>query len=323
MTSKTRADANAAEALALLLRGEVEDGIALYRESLKVDHLPRTPVGIHLLFLERSGQTEAAARLLDLALEQGADLAARAAGFGEEPSDRAAEYEELFARGIANSRMIFEYLKVLARVDRYDDVRRMLDVERLLRKVRLDLPDPSGTNESLASAIAVLLEELEPESERQDSAQSVRNMRMIRKFSALEHPAARAWMKAISDEVRHYIANWRASDHPLAGLVPQHFQIDAWGLISRGEGYNTRHIHHKGWATGVYYPIAVDGDPGGELVIGRPEGAAGTDADWGDSRIRPEAGLLILMPSYFTHWTVPLNRPGLRMSIAFDVVQGA
>jgi len=42
--------------------------------------------------------------------------------------------------------------------------------------------------------------------------------------------------------------------------------------------------------------------------------------DWGARTIKPRAGTLLLFPSYYTHWTVPLNRPGLRTSVAFDVV---
>jgi hypothetical protein len=315
------AEPNAAEALALLLRGEIEEGIALYRECLKgAGRLPDSPVGIHLLFLERAGQVKAANRLCDIAVEHGANLALKAGGFGAEPSEAAAEYEALFARGITNSRMVFEYLRVLAELGRWADLRRMLDLARLLRLARLELPDSDGTSGGHAAAVESLLRELEPEAEEQESVQSVRKMRMLRGFSTLQHPAAQALMIAISSKVRDYIAEWRSSDHPLADLVPQHFEIDAWGLISRGEGYNTRHIHPKGWVTGVYYPAAVEAGAGGELLIGRPDGAAGSDEDWGSVRVRPEAGLLVLMPSYYTHWTVPLDRSGRRTSIAFDVL---
>jgi hypothetical protein len=27
------------------------------------------------------------------------------------------------------------------------------------------------------------------------------------------------------------------------------------------------------------------------------------------------------MPSFYTHWTVPLGRPGLRLSVAFDMIR--
>jgi hypothetical protein len=96
--------------------------------------------------------------------------------------------------------------------------------------------------------------------------------------------------------------------------------MHVWGLISRGEGYNIRHIHHRGWATGIYYPLGVPPDrPGGELRIGCPARLRETSPGWPDAEIRPEPGLLVLMPSFYTHWTVPLGRPGLRMSVAFDL----
>jgi putative 2-oxoglutarate-Fe(II)-dependent oxygenase superfamily protein len=106
--------------------------------------------------------------------------------------------------------------------------------------------------------------------------------------------------------------------------VPRTARISAWGLISRGEGFNAPHIHHKGWATGVYYPAAPEGGgPGGALRIGPPPALGARAPGWPDATIRPEPGLLVLIPSFYTHWTVPLGRPGLRTSIAFDLVSTA
>ncbi|MFB3078779.1 MAG: putative 2OG-Fe(II) oxygenase [Lysobacterales bacterium] len=37
-------------------------------------------------------------------------------------------------------------------------------------------------------------------------------------------------------------------------------------------------------------------------------------------RIRPEAGLMLLFPSYFYHGTVPFDYDAQRISIAFDIL---
>src|SRR5205085_3996370 len=95
-------------------------------------------------------------------------------------------------------------------------------------------------------------------------------------------------------------------------------------LISSGYGYNVPHIHHRGWITGVFYivgpnEIGAEGQPAGALRIGAFNAAA-NKTGWPDLSIAPRPGTLVLFPSYFTHWTVPLGKPELRISIAFDVV---
>ena len=299
------------QALALMLRGETEAGLALYRDALKGDHLPDAPVGMHLAILEGAGRRDAAAKLLDLAVRRGANIAVKAGGFGADPGEAAAEYEALFARGIANSRMIHEYLLALEQLGRWDELTAMLDPERLVRLVRLADPDPA--------AVEALLLELEAEAPL-ESDQSIRNMRYLNQLSDRDHPLVKALIASISKEVAAFLADWRSSDHPLAHQVPQQFRISAWGLISRGQGFNVRHIHHRGWATGVYYPTALPDGPGGELLIGPPERASGGGGQWGARAIRPEPGLLVLIPSFVTHWTEPLGRAGLRTSIAFDLL---
>lgn len=305
---------SAETALAAILGGD-EAGFADYRRSLHGDSLAAVPAGLHVRLLEQAGRAADAERLRALAVEMGCDLALRAGSFlGADAGAAAAEYEELLAAGTINSRMIHEYLKVLAGLGRWDAVAQLLGRDRLLQTV------PLGP--ALASEVDALLLSLEDDAEAQDAVQSVRNMRMVRHFEALDHPAAVALIRAIEREAGAYLSSWQASDHPVGHLVPQAFDIRAWGLISRGQGYNIPHIHAYGWATGVYYPRFVDGS-GGELVIGRPRDSAGDAEQWHERRIRPEAGLLVLMPSFATHWTEPLEGPGLRTSVAFDVVPAA
>ena len=163
-----------------------------------------------------------------------------------------------------------------------------------------------------------MLLDLEEKAEMRESVKSVRHMRYASGLEHLDHPVARRLIAQISTETGEYLKRWRRSDHPLARFVPQGFVIQAWGLISRGGGYNTPHIHNQGWVTGVFYPRSVDME-GGELVIGCARNAAGSDCDGGETRVKPKAGLLVLMPSFYTHWTVPLDGSGLRTSVAFDV----
>ena len=302
---------SAEPAIAAILSGD-EGGFALYESALRAAELATIPAGLHLGMLRQAGREKDARRLADLALRYGADLAPRAGSFlGAEPEVAAEEYEALIERGEVNARMIYRYLLALARLGRWEEHARILAPEALFKVVAID--------PGIAEAADALLLDLEEQAQPQESAQSVRKMRMASDLDRLDHPAAVQLLAAISDHTEAYLAYWRASDHPLGRLVPQTFDVSAWGLISRGEGYNVPHIHGEGWATGVFYPRSAEGD-GGELVVGKPEGAPGADVDWGARTIKPQAGTLLLFPSYYTHWTVPLNRPGLRTSVAFDVV---
>ena len=299
-------------AIGAILRGDVEEGFALYEASLRDKEFANAPAGLHLGMLEQAGKAAEADRLTKLALQYGADLAARAGSFlGAEPELAAEEYEGLFARGLINARMIYRYLLALARLGRMEEHSRILAADNLFKRISLD--------PGLAEAVDALLIELEDEARVQESARSLRKLRMLPGFSDLDQPAARELTAQIAAHAEAYFDTWRASDHPFAAFVPRAVDVLAWGLISRGDGYNVPHVHDEGWATGVYYPRSIEGE-GGELMIGRPKGAPGGDAEWGARRVKPQAGTLLLFPSFYTHWTIPLNRPGLRTSVAFDVV---
>lgn len=311
------------EALQLLFVGQAEAGLARYRLGLRrARDLLQVPAGAHVLLLEQVGRTSEAAAVRRLALEGGANLALKAGGIGAPPAEAAFEYERLIAAGTVNSRMIWEYLIVLSKLGRIGQVAAMLAPEQLLRQVRIDPPSTGGAPGGLASTIGDVLLQEESRGTYYEANQSIRSMTTIKDLQDLEHPEMTSLVAALREQSARYLADWGASGHPLARLVPAGFEISLWGLISRGEGYNTRHIHHRGWATGVYYPTALPEEgEGGTLRIGCPEELGDIARGWPDITIRPEPGLLVLMPSFYMHWTVPLGRPGLRISIAFDLAQ--
>ncbi|MCW3837035.1 2OG-Fe(II) oxygenase family protein [Sphingomonas canadensis] len=303
-------------ALAHLIAGEREAGLAIYLDLLRAGRAEAMPVGNHLALLERAGRAGEAAALRALTLERGGILARRGAALDGTPIDPAAEYEALFARGLVNSRMVQDYLAGLSRRGEADRVAAFFDAARLLRIVRID--------PALGPAARDMLLRAENPADYRQSELSVNQMCRIDGLEELGGPAP-ALIAALRTEADRYLADWAASDHPLADQVPRHIRVKYWGLISRGEGFNTPHIHHRGWATGVYYPIAVEGGAGhqggGDICVGPPPRLKQRYPGWPDARIRPEPGMLILMPSFYTHWTIPLGAPGLRLSIAFDMIR--
>jgi hypothetical protein len=300
----------ARQGLELLLKGDLEGGLARYLDCAASRFATAVPWGAHIERLGHAGQTHAAAMLCGLALDRGADIARKGRTLSGDPIDPIREYETLFAQGAINSHMILAYLTALSRIGRADRVAEIFDPARLLRIVRLD----SG----LAAPARDLLLREENEAGFHAQNQSLRNLCRIGDLETMAGPAL-PLIAALQEAAQAYLADWAASDHPFAPLLPARTAIKAWGLISRGEGFNTPHYHHLGWATGVYYPIGVDA-PGGALCVGRPDHIPANIPGWPEASIRPEAGMLVLMPSFYTHWTVPLGRAGLRLSVAFDMM---
>lgn len=315
---------NSRQALALLLAGDIDGGLALYETCLKRPNAHNIPVGLHLVFLERGGLGDVAEDLRRLALRRGGTVSIEAAKPGASPAEIAEEHSALFDRGIANGRMIFDYLVALARLGRMDEVRSLLDLDRRLRTVRLDLPGPNGEASGLGGAVRALLEREEYRAADRDSVQPLNRVPMLERLHRLDDPVAQALIAALRSEADRYLRDWAASDHPLAPLVTRRVDLKAWALFAREGGFSPRHLHSQGWATGVYYPAPPPGGgEGGELAIGPPEALEETAPGWPRAVIRPEAGLLVLMPSYCMHWTLPFHGPGVRMSVAFDLLDPA
>lgn len=296
----------AADALKQCLDGDEAGGLDAYRSIARPRAFTRLPLGLHIHMLREAGRDMAADELIAMTLSRGGDLAWKAVRKGVAPAVAAAEYEEWLARGLANPLMVNRYAGALTRLGRIDEVAAIFDTARLLRRVTI------GGADAVARALLDREAELEV-----GSRISVREMRELLGVHLL--PEFAPLIAECRAAITPYLADWAASDHPLASLVPRDFKIGAWGLISRGEGYNTRHQHSVGWATAVYYPMGLpDEMKRGSLKIGGWNDPA--PPGWPDFDIRPEPGLLVVMPSYYVHWTDPLGAPGLRLSVALDAI---
>lgn len=103
-------------------------------------------------------------------------------------------------------------------------------------------------------------------------------------------------------------------------------ELEGWINVNGRGGYNAPH-DHPGFAwSGCYYvkvPPASDGDSGAiEFLDPRTNARVPTiqgAACFVDTRkVRPEAGLLLLFPSYLRHWVYPNDEDEDRISIAFN-----
>ena len=140
----------------------------------------------------------------------------------------------------------------------------------------------------------------------------------------------------IAEAVDRYIAQLAAlprdDAHPLLGRVARRWRFsDSWSSRLRSGGFHTHHVHPHGWVSSCYYvalPPAITGAGGeagqdaqaGWISFGVP------DFEWPgqDLRVRraerPQAGRLVLFPSYLWHVTVPFVDAQPRLTVAFDLL---
>ena len=98
----------------------------------------------------------------------------------------------------------------------------------------------------------------------------------------------------------------------------------SWSVRLRSAGYHTSHVHPRGWISSACYielPDSMRAGRTGEgiLSFGAPGmlTAPSLPAEWS---VRPQAGQLVLFPSYFWHGTQPFHSDQPRLTVAFDVV---
>jgi uncharacterized protein (TIGR02466 family) len=134
-----------------------------------------------------------------------------------------------------------------------------------------------------------------------------------------------AFEKMIGNSVADFVQRL-GPDSDLPSIVhrPRKWHLAIWAIVLEGEGYQIPHIHRSAWLSGVYYAqvpnIVQDGGQAGWIEFGEPEPDYHWSAQPEIRRIQPEAGLMVLFPSYIFHRTIPFESDQTRISIAFDVV---
>ena len=112
--------------------------------------------------------------------------------------------------------------------------------------------------------------------------------------------------------------------HPYCPSSIPPYRIMAWATVLDKGGCQDAHIHPNGSVSGVYY-VQLPGEGGpheetGAIEFGRPPARLSAVADPEVKLIQPQAGLLVLFPSFFWHRTIPFSSAGQRISIAFDLI---
>ena len=138
-------------------------------------------------------------------------------------------------------------------------------------------------------------------------------------------PEIRRLTEALGAAIRDFAIDLPAYDpgHPL--LRYRHDGLafgPSWSVRLTGGGFHASHFHPNGILSSACY-ISIpdpggDGDREGWLELGRPPAELKIDVPPLAS-IKPEAGRLVLFPSFLFHGTRPFGG-GERLSVAFDLV---
>lgn len=126
--------------------------------------------------------------------------------------------------------------------------------------------------------------------------------------------------------VREAVLSATARIGARADLDALHLKLSGWMNINPPLGYNAPHTHPGAHWSGVYYvkqPAIETGnsgmieflDPRSDLPNWRILDAPAFRLK---KKLRPEAGDLILFPSYLVHWVYPNEAEDERISIAFN-----
>jgi uncharacterized protein (TIGR02466 family) len=147
-------------------------------------------------------------------------------------------------------------------------------------------------------------------------------------FLYRDDPPVKTLQQLIYQGVQAYLPRYFQSN---LAAAPRNVESRLWGwaVIMRPGDYNVPHVHPDAHLSGVYYVEVpalsseenAEAEPGGSLVMLDPRSIAGMYHL--KERIQthsylPNAGALVVFPSYLMHGVYPYRSPGERICVAFN-----
>jgi uncharacterized protein (TIGR02466 family) len=145
-------------------------------------------------------------------------------------------------------------------------------------------------------------------------------------FLNREEPAVTALTNWITWAVNQMIA--ATAGGSFTGTV----SVSAWATICRNGSYHAPHSHPDSAWSGVYYvdagTITADRSLSGVLEFIDPRAGVEAVTAPGDPygepvRVRPQAGLIVIFPSWLYHWVHPYAGHTPRIAVSFNVTRSA
>jgi Flp pilus assembly protein TadD len=216
---------------------------------------------------------------------------------------------------------------VVARLMGRPRYRELFDYQRLVRRYRLEPPAGWSSMQELNAALLQVLAARHVfathplEQSLRQGSQTTRNL------VADPEPVIQAALRSFETAVRHYVAE--VGTHPAHPFMQRNLGAariaEGWSVQLRRDGFHVNHVHPKGWISSAYYvsvPDEVKDNQlrSGWLKFGEPRYPVPTATP--DFMVQPEAGTLVLFPSYFWHGTTAIQGETPRTTIAFDALPG-
>ncbi|MEO1080984.1 MAG: putative 2OG-Fe(II) oxygenase [Pseudomonadota bacterium] len=222
----------------------------------------------------------------------------------------------------ASQRMFWPYLALCWRLCDADSYRWLEEDGGLITVDSVELSEPALGE--LRDVLRTLFVQRKPYLE-----QSVRGgVQTSRNLFSHPDPLIQRLRQEVTRKVMRYRERLEsnASGHPLRSFCPERLHFSgAWSVQLRGGGFHSTHTHTHGWLSSALYVDVPDratlGEaPAGYLSFGDPPPELGMNLP-PVRQIEPEAGRLVLFPSYCWHGTVPFDA-GERTTVAFDIAPG-
>lgn len=310
----------ALDAIRACQRGDVDAGVQQYREALAAPDGLSLPVGLHTALLAGAGHHDAAAAIRTAGMVLGLDLSTCWWARKGDPAAAVTEYQQLFAKGIGTPCMVEHYQEALSVVGDAEMLARVSAPGTLFRAARL----PVTLDPVLGDAAAALRHASSRQFE--ENRRSIRAMDRVINSHRLADPGVVAIHAAVHALVAAYLSDVKQSGHLIAPWLPADFELRSWGVISDGRGgYNAPHTHSGCWTVAVAYlegedPRATGRGDQGVLRVGPSEGGNADCAGWPNLSVAPIPGTVVIMPGFYTHWTMPITDGAGRVSLAFNVI---
>lgn len=207
---------------------------------------------------------------------------------------------------------------------RYEE---LYDYERFVRPYALEVPEGWSSLEEFHTDLTAALK-ARHQFVAEPLDQSIRlGTQTPRGLLGDPDPTIQAFLRALEEPVNAYReVMGQDPSHPLSKRNHgQSRMIGCWSVRLKRGGFHVNHVHSEGWISSAYYvevppEVADKEQKSGWIKFGEPRFPVPGAAP--EKYVQPEAGRLVLFPSYMWHGTTPITGDEPRMTIAFDVVPG-
>lgn len=197
------------------------------------------------------------------------------------------------------------------------------DYERLVRTYEIPAPQGFFTLPTFNAAFADTLRAQHRVNAHPLDQQVEHGSQTERSLLGQDDRNIRAFMSAVDNAVRDYIGRLRQNPNDALGQRKRdgYRFTNLWSLRLTDGGRQANHVHDRGWISSAYYVNVAPSEKAeprnGWLKLGEPNRPiAGCAAE---KFIEPQAGMLVLFPSYIWHGVIPFSGTE-RLSASFEVV---